>query len=505
VVPSDIGGCAIKYFYHFVLIGLLTPFPIPVKMPLAVRLQRILGTRQAYLVLIALNVLVTLGIMWATRNVILSDTWSYLGLAEGILNGEYSMWWSLDGEYPDTFRAPGYPLFIAAIMSVFGTWKAVIGVQFVLYWVALYFTLRTIARFDPRLVARNLFLLFLLPMVNVPYYVAQVYTEIPVLAALSVVLFLVMRPGRWSILVSIVLGLLFGFIFQCKPVFLLFPLLFSVTAFLLEKRGSDFRGHGVMLVTFFVTLLPFGFWNLRHHGVFKVTPVQGGGGYMHFSYWCGKMPAYTDHISLRNFTGDELIRFTPEDSVPGNIAAFEKEWAGINAQLDLLLTAKDSAMFRAREGMKYPAENTFNSQYAMLQEKLLMQKGLEHMWNDPVYTLAYKSYSAVRLWVIGIQRGDYASASMGGKVQMLYATASTGVMFLLSLVLLPLAYRRGVIGLRGTWPMLLSLVYVGVFHIPFTIQARYTTCVRFAMFALLAMAITGLLWGKREPTNPDRG
>lgn len=466
--------------------------------------KRLLGTRKAFVVLVILNILMTLVIMWSTRNVVLSDTWSYLGLAEGILHGEYSMWWWLDGDYPDTFRNPGYPLFLAGVILVFGSWKAMIGVQFVLYWLAFYLTLRTIARFDSGWTSRNLFMVLFLPMVNVPYYITQVYTEVSALFGISLFLFLVLRPGRWPFRVSILLGVLIGFVVQCKPVFLLFPLLYSIFAISFDRKQFDLKGHLVFLLVFIVTILPFGFWNLKHHGVFRLTTIQGGGGYMHFAYWCGKMPAYTDHLSMRNFTGDELIRFTPPDSVPGHIADFEKEWGGVLDELRPLLTEKDSVMLRSRHLLPYPAENTFNSNYAMLQEKLLVKKGLDHMWKDPWYTVAYKSYTAVRLWVIGIQRGDFQRASLPARFQMLYATTVTGVTFLMAIVLLPLAYRRKVIHLRATWPFLLCLVYVGLIHVPFTIQARYTTCVRFAMFAIIALAISGLWRADEEKGGVDR-
>jgi hypothetical protein len=464
---------------------------------------RMLATQRAFRVLLVLNVLMVFFLMWSTRGVVLSDTWSYVGLAEGILHGEYSMWWPLEADYPDTFRTPGFPLMIAVVMFVFGTWKAMVWVNFVLYWVALYLTLRTIGRYDPRPLTRNLFLLLLLPMINVPYYINQVYTEIPTLVAISLFLFVVMRPGKWTVGGSAALGLLFGFMFQCKPVFLIFPTLFAVAAFLMDRKNFDVRGQMVMLFTFVVTLLPYGYWNLRNHGVFKVTQLEGGGGYMHFSYWCGKMPGYTDHISLGNFTGDEIIRFTPEDSVPKHIAAFEEEWAEIKSRIDPLLTAKDSVMVASRADMPYIPHMTFNSEFTLMREKILQRQGLEHMWNDPWYTLAYKSYSAVRLWVIGIQRGDFQRASIAGKVQMLYATGITGLVFLLSLALIPLAYERGRLSWASTWPLVFALVYVGFFHLPFTIQARYTTCVRFAMLALLAMAIAGLTQGRATPDRVD--
>lgn len=460
--------------------------------PVLSRIERILEMRSTYRALIALNFLVVLGMMWATRNTMLSDAWSYIGLAEGILHGEYSMWWPLEGDYPDTFRTPGYPLVLAAVIALFGTWKAIIPIQFVLYWVAVFLMLKVIERYDGRMSVRSLFLLLLLPMVNVPFYITQIYTEIPVLAAISMALYIGSRPGRWTWSTALMLGLLYGFIFQCRPVFLLFPFLQAVIAFLMERTRFDRRGYAVMLGVFVLTLLPYGSWNLKNHGTFRVTPIQGGPGYMHFSMWCGKMPGYTDTFSLRNFTGDEIVRFVPEEDVPGYIAEYEKEWTELQAHLNTFLTAKDTAMFNARPDMPYPLENTYNTAYTLERERRLAELSFDHMLRDPWYTVAYKSYSAVRLWVIGIQVGDFRSASMMGKLKMLYATLVTGIMFLLMVVLVPWALWKRRLDLRSTWVMLLYLVYFGVFHIPFTIQARYTTPVRFVMLAMIGLAIISL-------------
>ncbi len=457
-----------------------------------------LGRRDVFIGLVVANVLVTCIVLWASRGTILSDTWTYLALAEGILHGRYSMWWPMEEFYPDTFRAPGYPMFVAIVIKLLGTWKTVLAVQFVMYWAAIHFVLRTIRELDPSRAVRSLFLVLLLPMVNIPFYIGQLYTEIPVLLVMSVVGYLAVRPKPWSVGVAMLTGFLLGFAFQCKPAFLLLPPLLLVVGWWCHRKEgwAWLKGYTVMVTVFGVTLLPFGLWNLRHHGVFKVTPLDGGGGYMHFSYWCGKFPGYRDTFSLGNFAGDEIIRFTPQDSIPANIERYSREWAMINARTVFLLTAKDSLMLASRGKMPYPVEPTYNSKFVLTRERLLTERGLKLMWEDPWYTLAYKSYSAVRLWVIGLQPSDFHEASFGGRVQMIHATVSTGLSFLMFLALVPLAYRRRAIDLRRTWPLLVMLFYVTLVHIPFTIQSRYTVCVRLVMLTLLTFGVMGLV-GRR--------
>lgn len=460
---------------------------------LADRLHRVLDDRRTTVALVVLNVLVASGILWASRNTILSDTWSYLGLAEGLLHGEFSMWWSLATDHPDTFRTPGYPLFVAFFITLFGNWKATLVAHFVLYWLALYWTLVVSARFEPSRVVRNLILLLLIPMINVPYYIGQLYTEIPVLAAIALSLMVITRKGPRRWFDPVLLGLLFGFIYQCKPIFLLFPPGFAILSIWFDRTRPNFSSNVVMLGVFSLLVLPYALWNYSNHGVFKATPLEGSGSYMHIGYWGGKIPGYTDRFYLRNFMGDELVRFTPEDSIEGHIRVYEREWEGFKRQLDPLLTANDSAMLAARPNMSPPAEATYSTHYTLERERLLFQSTMEHFRSDPLYVVVYKAYSAVRLWVIGIQRNEFQRTSTLGKLQMIYATATTGVVFLLSIILVPLAYRKKVLRLRTSWPLLAYLLYFGVMHVPFTIQARYTTSVRFVMLMLLALAIHGLM------------
>lgn len=456
---------------------------------LVTRTLDLLGQRSTYRALLVLNCLITLLIMWVSRNVMLSDAWSYIALAEGLLHGEYSMWWPLEGSYPDTFRAPGYPLFVAGIMAVTGTWKAVVWVQLALYVFALWGALELIKRLDERLVVRSLFLLLLLPLVNIPYYITQVYTEIPTLALVSALLLLVIRRDQRSWLVAILIGLLFGALFQLKPVAQFLPLFFVVLERFYAKDRIKLPKQVLTLAVYVLTLLPYGLWNQRQHGVFKVTPLEGAGSYMHFAGWCGRLPGYTEKVYWHNFAGDELVRFVPETDVPKYIAAYEQEWEEINAQVLPLLTAHDSVMLASRDQVAFGVVNTYNTEFTLLREKLLVQKAFEHLLADPWYTVRTKAYTAVREWVIGIQVGEFRKAAMAGKLQMIYATVSTGGIFLLFLIVVPWGYYTGRLKLRATWPLLAIMVYIALFYLPFPIQARYTTPVRFAMLTLMALAM----------------
>ena len=111
--------------------------------------------------------------------------------------------------------------------------------------------------------------------------------------------------------------------------------------------------------------------------------------------------------------------------------------------------------------------------------------------------MAYKSWSALRLWVIGIQREKFLEASTMGKLKQIYPTVMTLSIFLLSVFFITIAYRRKYLSIAATQPLLLHLLYFGLIHIPFVIQVRYTTPVRPAMVALLALAVASVLFKKK--------
>lgn len=459
------------------------------------RLQQLLAQRWTRPVLWALHLLVIALMMWATRNETFGDHGSYLSLAEGILHGEYSHYWFLDIPIPDTYRTPGFPLYIAAVISLFGSWKAVIPIHLLLYVLSLNLMLRIVARFDPRPIVGNLALLLLLPLVNVPYYITQLSPEIPTLAAITAALFVLVRKERLSLMDAVALGLLYGFIFQCRPVYLLLPPCIALVGWWAKRSAFDRSGQLIALSLFAITLLPYGLWNKHNHDVFQLTPLEGGGGVVHMGIWSGLIPGYQEHRYWTNFAGDEILSFTPADSIQKNIAAYEADWDEVMRGSTPFAAAQDSMMLRSyAKGEAHVA--TYNTRYTLERERLLKEHAVALALDRPGYALAYKTWSALRLWVIGVQRGKFMEASAVGKLTQLYPTLVTLGILLLAITFVPLAYRRKQLSLQGTYPLLLHLLYFGIIHVPFVIQVRYTTPVRPAMVALVALAMAAVLFKK---------
>ena len=460
-------------------------------------LRRILDAPQLRPLLWLAHVCAIALLMWATRNERSGDHTSYMDLAHGILVGKYSLWWWMPEFVPDTFRTPGFPLYLATIVKLFGNWKAMWAINAALYLLSLHWMVRIIARFDDRPLTGNLALVFLLPLVNVPYYITQVLPEIPALASVTAIVYLVTRPGRMSWMEAIALGALYGFSFQCKPIYLLLPPALAIAHWWYARGRSDVRGHAVALSVFAITLLPYTIWNKAHHGVWSTTPLEGGGGVMHFGIWAGAIPNYQEHRYWSNFTGDEIIDFVPTSSVPANIATYEAEWDSTMARIAPLRTHTDSLMELAYHH-SLGGTRTYSAPYTLEREQLLKQYARDRATADFGYTLAYKSWSALRLWVIGVQRTKFKEAGVAGKLAQLYPTITTFVVFMLTVLFSSIAFVRKRLSLAPLLPVVLHLVYFGLIHIPFVIQVRYTTAVRPIMMVLLALALAAVLFPRKQ-------
>ncbi|MBK9759428.1 MAG: hypothetical protein IPO90_05520 [Flavobacteriales bacterium] len=466
------------------------------------KIAAFLGSKRLYHALLALTGVSLVLVQWFWWNAEGVDQYSYVGLANGILHHHFSQWWDMPVPIPDTFRTPGYPLYIAAALALFGTWRALALVQLVMYLVSLHLTFRTMERYVAGYVPRNVLLLLLLPSVNVTTLAFVVSPEIPVMFCLSVLLWADPMRKRTHWFAAVGLGLIAGFIFQCRPVFLLFPFVRLIMDLWFRRNDLVWRTHSLVIGTFILTLLPFGFWNKAHHGVFKVTPLESGAGVFNLGYWAGRIPDYEERRYFWNFTADEMVRFVPKDSVPVEIAAYNMEWDRIDSEAAHALTKGDSLMIVIAKRSS-DRTFTFNSQYVLAREKAVMRQTWRDIAQHPLYYLTFKAYSAVRLWVVGVDRTRFEEGGMIERSKLVMPFLFSLVTFLAMMILVPLAHRVGGLALKDTYPMVILLVYWGLIHVPFTIQTRYTTSLRMVMYGLIGMAISVLLQRHRKPKAPS--
>jgi len=250
---------------------------------------RTLSSTRLFKVLLALNLLVAVAVLIVFHGATGGDARSYFSLADGILHGRYSMWWFLPVDVPDTFRNPGYPLFLAPFRYFTTSVLPMQVAQLVLYAGAVLLTLRIIGRLGGGVAARNLFLLILLPSINMPYFIPAIFPEIPTLALITAFVWLDVE-GKEGWKKAVLLAALAGAAFQMRSSILLLPALWIVARWVFQRDKAKLGANLVFLCAFGLTLLPYSLWNYAHHGVFKPTPLEGGGGVAHMGWWSGKIP-----------------------------------------------------------------------------------------------------------------------------------------------------------------------------------------------------------------------
>ena len=136
-----------------------------------------------------------------------------------------------------------------------------------------------------------------------------------------------------------------------------------------------------------------------------------------------------------------------------------------------------------------------------------MKYTIGHIKAEPGFWLKTRLYTLVRLWVTGIQRRDWLAATTpAARLKAVYPALASGVTFLLAVVCIPWALWRRRLWEVPAFVLALGLVvYFGVLHLPFAIQARYTIPVRLLFFLCIAQAISSLLSARRPlATDPSR-
>lgn len=459
-----------------------------------------LASARLFWVLVGLNVITTGLVASASFHTIGGDHYTYLGYAEGLLHGRYSYWYFLPDYVPDTFRNPGYPLFLFLLKRLGAGEAGIRLVQVGLYAATMGLVLRLAARYEAlqSWLVRNVFLLLLLPNVQLAYFATLIFPE--VLVAFLLVVYgtvaLTWPVGAWRR--TLALAVLAGLIFQTRPIFILFPLVqLGLDLGLARPRGARAGVQVVALLALFgATMLPYALWNYRHHGMFKPTSLEGGAGVMQIGFWALRMPGYLEHRYWGNRMGEELVTFVPPAEVPRSIAAFNHEWDVIDAQCQPLLTVRNrrDLLLMHQNGNLFP---TYSTAYTLRREHLLMQANLADIRREPGYYLLTRLYTLVRLWVTGVQLNIWHAATTPlAQVRVLYPMAVSGLTFLLALASLAwTAWRRRSVGWPAWGFSLALLAYFGVVHLPFAIQARYTVPVR--PWLLLLIALTAAAWARR--------
>lgn len=428
------------------------------------------------------------------------DHFTYLYYVKGLHQGRYSYWYFLKDYIPDTFRNPGYTFFLFFLSYINDSVLFIKIVQLVLLFLSIILMLKIIDYYDKCLVLKNLFLILVCINFVVLSYPAFIYPESLMIFLMSLLVFIELRMDNASWKKHVFLALLYGYCFQVRPVILFIPLV-RFLYYLYQHNKVSIIKNVAFIIIFIATLLPYGFWNLKHHHQFKMTPLEGGGGVLYLGYWSPKMINYMENKYWLNITfEDAFINFVDKKEVPNNIKRFNNEWDSLEQVCSQYLTPLDIARLDTMK--KYPdLFVTYNTKYTLEREKILKKLAIQHYLEDWQYGLKLKVYSFFRLWFTGLPVKEETGNHLLSSIGLIFAFPSTFITLLLFLGYLIFCFiKRRKIVYTLALPLLLCL-YFDVLHIPFALQSRYTIPVRMLYLFSLVFMIYNVHFKSDETTE----
>ncbi len=457
-----------------------------------------LDNKKLYYFLIAFNLVVALIGLYLGMKTPFADSVGYWNMGKSFGAGTFSSWYFLPAPPPETLRTWGYPFFLFLCQQISDSQLLVQTIQFTLYLASIFFVLELIKTFNPRLIYRNVFLLILLPNIRIAFYSGQISADS--LCIFFMILYAYLYYSLKDSVLKMILLAVCGFaLFQLKPAFLLFPALFFLYQLIFQR--AKIKLYSLSTILYLLLLLPFGFWNSSNHGVFKVTPLEGGGGIMHMGYWCFKLPEnYTEkHYWGNTCTADYTQpNFTTSDEKDGNADLFEAEWSNIESLLKPLANEETEqiAFMNANNPGQFPLHTGF---YTNEREKLLVGKTFEHIKEEPLFYFKTRIYTFCRLWFTGISKTDWDGANgLTAKLKIFYPFLISFVFIFLGLVLITVYVFWKKVSWNKFHFLFLLTIYYGIIHTPFAYQSRFTAPVNLFVLLMLSFAITELVFSKNQ-------
>jgi 4-amino-4-deoxy-L-arabinose transferase-like glycosyltransferase len=453
-------------------------------------ISHFLNSRSTFKILLLVNGLLSCLLFYLFRDLVGGDEKHYLSYAQGLEFGRFSQWWFLQNYIPDTVRTPGYPVFLFLVEKISTSIYFIKAIQFLLYVLSVIMVLNVASTYDKGYRLKNIFLLLLLPYVQVTIFTVTIQPEALMTFLLTLYIFIdskQMRP-EWKITF---LGLLSGCIFLVRPVFLFFPLIIFLFS-LFSKRKTVPIGLGLsMLTIYFLSIMPYGIWNLKNHNVLSLTPIEGAGGVFSLGYWAFKMPGYEEDRYWGNRMSDELFSFTEKKESKKYISAYNKEWDFIDSSCAQYLSPVDKKDL-AEMGNYHGYFKTYNTEYTIAREKLLKQLTLDHLKEEPLFAVKTKLFTLIRLWFSGVQLSEFNNTDLNKRFAAIYFSLVSAIFFLASLILIPWALFKKKISWIRSQTVIVLIAYFGIIHMFFALQAKYTIPLRLIVLLLLARTILGL-------------
>ena len=194
---------------------------------------------------------------------------------------------------------------------------------------------------------------------------------------------------------------------------------------------------------------------------------------------------------------NEIISFTDFKDTSVNIKAFNQEWDFIDSSCAKYLTPYDSLTISVMNKFPYFFK-TYNTEYTLYREKLIQKVTFDDIKKDFYFTVKVKLFTIMRSWVTGIQRNDLQDKRFIIWAGALYFSIVSCIIFFASIILVPYAFYKRKLLWENSMTAIVLIVYYGIIHLPFAIQARYTIPLRLVLLLILARSISGLFSKKNK-------
>jgi hypothetical protein len=252
----------------------------------------------------------------------------------------------------------------------------------------------------------------------------------------------------------------------------------------------SFKGYrqviAVHLFLFLVSLIPFAYWNLKYHHVFKLTPLQGGAGVSHIGYWSYLLPSnYTEKFLWYNNVGDDVFMNVVAEREPRHAKEFEEEWNKIRSTAAIFLNREDSFQLSQMDRENRGVFVAYNSNYTRTQESLLWHYTVMHIKESPVFYLKTRVISFCRVWFTGINKTEWLKAgALKSKIKLLLPFFLTFTFIFGGVVFITLCFVKRPELLRKYGIVFGLIIIWGASHSIFAIQARYGVPMHFPILIL---------------------
>jgi hypothetical protein len=452
------------------------------------------------LLMYLLNILSALVGFYIGCNSTFPDESSYLAMANSLSQNKFSTWYDLDHYYPETLRMPGYPIFLLVVLTLFKSTMAVKLVQLILYFLALFLSCKILTKLENKNnITKYLFLTLTALNIQLPFYAGLISTEIFSIFLMVAFLYTFVKLEN-SVRKFVLLGLIWGTLYNMRPAFILLPFFASAMMAYLFGRAVLKKHIFIGLLVFIATTLPFMAWNYLEHETVKVTPLEGGAGVAHMGYWAFKLPANYVETSYWGITIFPDItnpfKFSI-DEANENRLVYEREWKEILSGLDRYLTKEDLKYIDIMKREKEINPGKFllyNSIYTRERESYLWLALTKNILDDPFFYIKTRIYTFFRLYFVGLNPDLLDdSKTLQSKMKALYPFLVTLITVFGSLIFSTFLLIKFDNKLESNIKFIFWLVvFQGVIHVPFAIQSRFMVPIHFLIFIMVSILVSRL-------------